>query len=292
MEGRNTTACRKRKTRDNKRNGQQNDTYKLISFRKRSSSGRPGSPHRYFDDSYTVSLEGETDATSNNSAKNQLVDVQIIDPESSSSDRHEPTSAANRNEQVPANQHIKGNQIVHRHLNGICIVTAGTVLQRIAHNSGIENEAASVLSVKYHVNVSENAQSARGKLRAKKSKLKGNIISESPVHGFEIIHSGSVEPNDPLCTIMMSNGAEYIFKCCVSGTILELNRRLLNHTTSNDAYSNAMEQTERQPGAVTQNADNNASPGPVDPSLVVMDPLLDGYLAVILPRGPFPPKSF
>lgn len=172
----------------------------------------------------------------------------------------------------------------------------------------------SVLSVKYHVNASTGAQSARGKIRAKKKKLKVNSLED----GVDVdqdgnndpsneSHDGNVHPKDALCTITMSNGVKIEFKCCVSGTVLELNPRLV--AVDSDATAAESDNGEQSKSSVADSIDwkdgqgeiSNAvqskskvgsySFSPVDPSLVLNDPLLDGYLAVILPKGPFPPKG-
>lgn len=171
----------------------------------------------------------------------------------------------------------------------------------------------SVLSVKYHVNASTGAQSARGKIRAKKKKLKVNSLED----GVDVdqdrndtsneSHDGNVHPKDALCTITMSNGVKVEFKCCVSGTLLELNPRLVavdsdataaesvNGEQSKSSVADSIDWKDGQ-GEISNAVQSKSKVGsysffPVDPSLVLNDPLLDGYLAVILPKGPFPPKG-
>lgn len=292
----------------------QNDTYSHISFCKRSSSERPGSPHRFFYDSFAV-VEIE--------ASPSVVDHSALQ-----------SSTTSKN----------ATQIVHRHLNGLCIVTAGNILQHLftttsSGNNNDNNANVSVSSVRYHVNASNGAQSARGKIRARKNKNKlskddgannhaafdssnCDLTTDVNVDNNALSsHDGNVHPDDALCTITMSNGVQVGFKCCVSGTVLELNPRLAavsvdssgtattsgiigrggeqnTKSQSNSNIAESMSFKEDGRGEIMNNAvqtkDNevvSSSSAPMDPSLVLTDPLLDGYLAVILPRGPFPPKN-
>jgi hypothetical protein len=300
----------------------QNDTYSHISFCKRSSSERPGSPHRFFHESFAV-VEIETSPSAVDHGAIQTV----------------PT--------LSSTSFQNATQIVHRHLNGLCIVTAGNILQHLFTTTSSDDNNANVVttvsSVKYHVNASNGAQSARGKIRARKSKNKLSKDEDAnnhaafdsskcdlttdvnPDHDYAhnnalSSHDGNVNPNDALCTITMSNGVKIGFKCCVSGTVLELNSRLaavsVDSSTatascingqggeqsiksqSNSNVAESMSFKEDGQGEIMNNAVQtncnevvSSSSAPMDPSLVLTDPLLDGYLAVILPRGPFPPKN-
>jgi hypothetical protein len=85
-----------------------------------------------------------------------------------------------------------------------------------------------VASVKYHVSIAQSAQSARGKIRARTKKSKGGDATADsegrPSSSF--IRDGIVRPNDALCTVELTDGTEVRFKCCVLGTVIELNQRL------------------------------------------------------------------
>ena len=37
-------------------------------------------------------------------------------------------------------------------------------------------------------------------------------------------HDGNVLPNDTICTVTLSNGSVVQLKCCVEGTVIELNK--------------------------------------------------------------------
>ena len=87
-------------------------------------------------------------------------------------------------------------------------------------------------------------------------------------------HDGYVSPQDTLCTVTLSNGKEIQLKCCVEGTIIEINNRLV-HRPSNVSDDTSLDRS------ITEG----------DVSLLTKEPLLDGYLAVIMPsRGVFPPR--
>jgi len=131
------------RSRNNRQQTDNSTAYKGISINKRTSSGRPGSPHRYFDSSYDILIK---DTTSDN----------VL----------EATSLA----------HSIGNQVVHRHLNGLCIITAGNVIQRqlgcVSNDDNKEDGILKIKSIKYHIQASKDSQSARGKMRTKKKKRK------------------------------------------------------------------------------------------------------------------------
>ena len=92
-------------------------------------------------------------------------------------------------------------------------------------------------------------------------------------------HNGSVSPRDPLCEISLSDGTTLQLHCCVAGTVIELNHRLEAATV-------------KVAEGKGEGASNGAVVGVRDPSLLLKDPLLNGYLAVIMPaRGPFPPTG-
>ena len=101
-------------------------------------------------------------------------------------------------------------------------------------------------------------------------------------------HDGNVVPHDLLCTITLSDGRRVRLHCCVGGTVIEVNRNLL---------------LPPQPPVIPDGDDDDdddddddvggaADAGGIGPSSpLIRDPLLDGYLAVIMPgkRSMFPP---
>mmetsp|Transcript_8178 Transcript_8178/g.17525 ORF Transcript_8178/g.17525 Transcript_8178/m.17525 type:complete len:193 (+) Transcript_8178:355-933(+) len=175
------------------------------------------------------------------------------------------------------------HQVVHRHLNGLCIITAGNVLENYKN----QDDSIDIKSVKYTAHVGRDSKSAKGKIRARKHKKAKNTRQETG-------RDGIVSPQSSLCIVTLSNGKEIELKCCVAGTVIELNKRV------GSVYDNEQEcENESDGGGNGANADKNGSvPNEenldeidlmIDTSLLIRDPLLDGYLAVILPRGVFPP---
>lgn len=202
--------------------------YGGISFSSRESSGRPGTPHRYFESSYDVLpvvVESSRSAYQGGMAK--------------PSELKKPGSL---------------QQIVHRHANGLCIVTAGEIVKKACEVPPSDAKEATppihVVKVEYAVKEAEGQSvgSKRRKKMAKASNSKGSKKS-----GSDQGSSGIARPSDKLARIELSNGSSIDLVCCVFGTILEINKNLIDV-----------------------------------PSLLVDDPLLDGYMAVIMPQGPFP----
>jgi hypothetical protein len=123
-----------------------------------------------------------------------------------------------------------GNQVVHRHLNGLCIITAGNILDRIMAQSSkqktIDNEEdddvrnkekVEISTIQYHVGVSKDSQSARGKMRTKKKKQKNHKHKQQPDNtdtredgeyfnktGTAEVeeHDGNVLTNDTNCNVI------------------------------------------------------------------------------------------
>jgi len=277
-------------------------SYNGISYHKRSSSGRPGSPHRYFDTSYDVIIR-DGDASSSDRRE---VDAPTISQQTNAGDNADTITSEITTEPQSRDNNNNGNQVVHRHLNGLCIITAGNILDRMMAQSykqkttdnkkddDVRNkEEVEISTIQYHVGVSKDSQSARGKMRTKNKKRKKQKHTQQPdkTHAREDgehfsktgtaeveEHDGNVLPNDTICTVTLSNGNVVQLKCCVEGTVIELNNRLLNNVVSDEG--NRSNKTKRE----TSERDG-------DVSVLSKDPLLDGYLAVIMPsRGMFPPK--
>ena len=122
--------------------------------------------------------------------------------------------------------------VVHRHANGLIIVTAGSVKEPVQ-------------SVKMLVECSPECSQGERRKRVSNLLRKGSKNSN--------LGPGVVRPGTPLCEIQHS-GSESIttVNAGVWGIVMELNINLT-------------------------------------PALLEKDPLLDGYLAVILPIGSFPP---
>ena len=252
-------------------------SYRDVAFRERHSSGRPGSPHRYFETSHDVTF---SDGASPAERREQTI---------SAGERPDQQWKSSQASIFDADELSGNHQAVHRHANGLCIVTAGNVLENLISGSGEIGEPKIVISsIRYLVKVSEDSQSARGKMRTKNKKRK----HASGVGGGETSQSGGqdgrVAPLDPLCRITLSDGREIELRCCVEGTIIELNRRLCPDRDVAD-----LAEVKRDDRTI-HTAEKMFSEGDdgLDSSVLLSDPLLDGHLSIIMPtRGAFPPKE-
>ena len=204
------------------------------SYVARASSGRPGSPHRYFEGSYDVILELMTGEGNGDDAR-----------------KSGPSPDGDTTDDQPTLARV-GRQVVHRHKNGLCIVTAGDVLERMVilgidetnernNDFGLPtlscgDHPLSITALRFHVKVDKDAKSARGKIRSrnknhrKRRNKPGNSVVMNEVEndaGNDIAHAGNVLPHDPLCTVSLSDGRQVQLYCCVGGTIIEVNHSLL-----------------------------------------------------------------
>lgn len=261
------------------------------SYVARPSSGRPGSPHRYFENSYDVVVE-ELLAEEGDDARKSVGSSPDVD----TADVNELTTLAR-----------VGRQVVHRHRNGLFIVTAGDVLEKMMI-SGINetternvrppslppcggDNPLSITALHFHVEVGKDSKSARGKMRSrnknftKKRKRHGNsmVMTVGEVDNVGEVendadntHDGNVLPHDPLCRISLSDGRQVQLYCCVGGTVIEVNQSLLAPSLNDGDIANVVD----------------AGGGVINTySVLLTNPLLDGYLAVIMPgrRGEFSP---
>jgi len=287
--------------------------YKNISFQERTSTGQPGSPHRYFEDSFDVLFH---DSQRDGDCRSQLEDALSQEPASFTPKTLQPTDNEDLHSNIAENTAQKqtgGNQVVHRHLNGLCIVTAGDVLEKIigSNNHTIQKgsdvsqsnheQKIGISSIQYLVKVGKDCQSAKGKLRTKNKKqkrsvgLENKLDSERSNENDVREHDGNVLPHDPLCQVILSNGTKVQLNCCVAGTVIELNHRLdanrmglggkegsMQNTNGDDVHNNMTEEG-------LSNRKGSVAGGP---SLILNEPLLDGHLAVIIPtKGSFPPRT-
>lgn len=296
--GGNTQPKRNRRGRGrrNKNNPKpNNDCYQNVSFHQRPSSNQPGSPQRYFDDSYDVVFNNCGD---DDGAPLAVKGAETETGNSPSLETPQPIIAEDIDTDTISKPVCDNNQVVHRHLNGLCIVTAGNVLTQLLEESkqndkvNEEVEEVAISSIHYFVKVGKDSQSAKGKIRTKNKRQKRSTRDENGEGDSKAEtthHDGNVSPHDPLCRITLSNGREIQLNCCVAGTVIEMNQQL-------DSSRGLVECDEEKMNkdaidTVKEGSDGRESGGG-DLSLVLKDPLLDGYLAVIMPtRGAFPPKE-
>lgn len=122
---------------------------------------------------------------------------------------------------------------IHKHVNGLCVVTAGNMLDR--------------RSLKDVEMLLEEApvSSAGAKRKQQAAMMRGKNLKDQ---------KGVVFPQDLLCRVHVEDGDPIELPCGVWGTLIEINPRLTV-------------------------------------GLLQKDPLLTGYLAVVLPTGTFPPRN-
>ena len=196
-------------------NRDQNDplaeAYAGVTFTPIPSTGRPGTPHSYFGASYRV----EFDTTSN-------TDVAAPPPA----------------------------QIVHKHVNGLVVVTAGDMASQTG--TSMEWVVASTADVA--------SQSLKQKRKVQAKMLRGQAVpgavrpTDTLVRLITCGDDDDDDDNQGTTTTGSSSDNTIHLRCAVWGHVLERNERLT-------------------------------------PALLRADPLLDGYLAVLLPTGPFPPPT-
>ena len=137
-------------------------------------------------------------------------------------------------------------QVIHRHANGLAIITAGSLVKDLLQKSQSESgQNMEIKDFKYMQDIS-TSQSVGGK-RKKARKMKGGGNS-----------SGVVNPTDTLAVVTFSDDTTLHLKCCVAGTLLELNTKLV--AKEDDGRAKTL-------------------------SLLSDNALLDGYLAVVMPTG-------
>jgi hypothetical protein len=195
--------------------------------------------------------------------------------------------------------------MVHQHVNGLCIVTVASNMERILQqmmalrshtntttnsNSGSSSSSDHVAvqcndryQFQYHVQETPSEMSTAQKRKRNTKQLQGHLNppkqqqhNQSRVHlkknnDYDTV-TGVVRPSDILATIRTTSlpsqtttGAappdvQIQFPSCVLGSIIELNHQFTH------AQGDMMQ-------------------------LLRKDPFLTGYLAIILPSGPFPPRK-
>jgi len=163
-------------------------------------------------------------------------------------------SKMSESEKERSEPHLK--QIVHKHVNGLCIITAGELLKAVC-SSG--DDAITISRVEFTKEESDGQSVGAKRKKARRAKSNRKKLDNE---------KGNTQPLDTLAIVTLSDGQKIDLKCCVQGTIIELNHRL-------DGKKREL--------VVDESA---------NPSLLLSDPLLDGFLAVILPSGHFPTRSF
>lgn len=199
--------------------------YQDVTFVPIPSTGRPGTPHSFFQESYAVQWNNNSNGDDNGDGV------------------------------------VRPDQMVHQHANGLVIVTAG-------------NAPLPTAIEKVEVTVAALEVQNMGLRRKMQSKMMRNKAVQGTVHPTSVLanvqaQAESIAATDAAtatddATDNNNNGQTTAIRTtttttplygCVWGAVVEVNPKLATR-----------------------------------PSVLVEDPLLDGYLAVVLPTGPFPPR--
>jgi len=212
----------------------------------------PGTSHRFFASSFDATWKDVVPSESTETADRPHDIDGSINPSPLSS----RTEACN-----PPSVAI--TQVIHRHANGLCVVTAGDTIRKMiqrpppsSSTTGDLTPPQNISAIEFRARVTEAASSVGGKRkRARKMKSKRYNNRQKEKNSND-----SVQPSDPIAVIMMQDGREVTIRACVAGTVLEINRRW----------------------------EDLVGKAGMD-SMLINDPLLFGYFAVIMPEGDFPP---
>ena len=146
------------------------EAYKSIDFSPQEATGHPRSPHRFFKESYVATFLRES------------------------------TDQAGETKQSPS---FELSQVVHHHVNGLCIVTAGTRLPDQGDIAAFEIVATKAPPC-----------SAAEKRKRQAKMLKGGKVEDA------------VTPTTVLANLQLKSGEIIPVHSCVWGTILEVNSAL------------------------------------------------------------------
>jgi hypothetical protein len=217
------TKKRPRLADDDRRNDPYVEAYHGWSFQPVESTGRPGTPHRYFSESYRVIVPNSDETIQ------------------------------------PPTKHVRMR--VHKHANGLCIVTVDDQLDDVDNMTEKDDKA---YEMEFCVKEASDIGSAAAKRKRAAAMLRKKPSSRpSSQQQGEATETNTladvVRPNDTILRIHQKEATvtrerTIEFPACVFGTIMETNP----HLTTDKLRK---------------------------------DPLLQGYLVVILPSGPFPPSN-
>lgn len=353
----NTQSKQKEPKKDRRRRRRQESLqqaksqYDGITFLRRESTGRPGTPHRFFSSSYTV--------------KNEIDNIEAGTSGNDIEPKSEPPQEKKISEGSPSeplvmppilkprelNVCIPHHQVIHQHKNGLVIVTAGSAIQNflttrtknLEGNSTTPNVDADVdssmttnscktitpdscnvkiIDVTFPPQISDFQ--TVGAKRKKAKKMKSGV-------GCGKNGDGYVRPKDTIAVVTFDDGSTIDLKCCVAGTLLEVNERLVGNARTS-ARKNDLDESKHEDerkgesghvhkkvkSEVKDDANIDFHKGHLDASgrndqmevgikqqemnntehtqskeqsgkLLLNDPLLEGFLAVIMPSG-FPVK--
>ena len=224
---------------------------------------------------------------------------------------------------------VTADIIIHQHVNGLCVICVAnieTILQQypqlqpppppLVHDDtrSSSNTTGSWAQFQYQVQVTSSELSLAQKRKRNTKQLQGkknhnNNNNTIRTNNTEADHNkncmdGLVQPSDTLATLWIvptssssvqnssrpptdhttttTNNICIRFPCGVMGSIIELNEKFLSSNLMSNNNNNNNSSSHHHDHA--RNSHDTLQ-------LLQSDPYLKGYLAIILPSGPFPPPS-
>jgi hypothetical protein len=254
----------------------------------------PGTPLCYYKASYLVKC---------NDPKDSLLQLET-DTHHHHSQRENDDSAIE----------IVADMIVHQHVNGLCVICVAnmeSILQQHQQQQlqqSIEvDDGSNTIQFQYQVQVTSSELSLAQKRKRNTKQLQGKKNSTTNTANNNN-NTGLVQPSDTLATITFQskvpssqsqhndNASDAVkttttivqLPCCVMGSIIELNEQFMN--TSNNHINN--DDNDKEPNySILEHPSHNHKGRPEVLQLLKSDPYLKGYLAIVLPSGPFPPST-
>ena len=231
---RNNNHDNKKRNRHSRKDDAYQVAYRGFTFTPVPSTGRPGTPHRFFAESYAVEYQPPPGDDKGEDDSNTIMTTKNV-----------------------------RNMRVHRHANGLCVVATngldgratGSTTTTTARSSSVvvsqlENQEATTMALQWR------CQTVPDLSAAQKRKRVATMLKQKPQQQQQ---QGAVRPTDPVVTVTDPTTTQKettisatTYPAVVFGSVLEINTELTL-------------------------------------DLLRRDPLLKGYLAVILPSGPFPP---
>jgi hypothetical protein len=278
------------------------NAYRPVRYSSIPSTGRPGTPHRYFAESYTLQLNDDHDC--DNHPTPSSVDGSGSSDHKSKGDDNNRARMMMEAQPSTASKNLV-HQVIHKHANGLAIVTVGNILKKSGisldddyDDKNSEIASVTVQSIEFKRQPVASHQSSAGSKRKQQARmLKGKQVLGTGREGGG--GGGIVKPTDVLAVlnvVVASSGSstttgggrgdagerkaktlQLPVHAGVWGTILEINHTLLRPMSDS--------------GSICCSGGSTSSLARTGLQLLSEDPLLDGYLAIILPTGPFPPEQ-
>jgi hypothetical protein len=250
--------------------------YQGLQYRKITPTGRPASPHSYFTESYQVETippcadkDIESSLTGVNQAVSDTLNAQDgngnadIDTQFTTSDRqntmNKPQSSSHNESDSKSPTIIY--PILRHHANGLVVVTSDQLLNLTNESTTTTLSIAGFgeSNIDNPDHDTDNGDVMHSKKKRKQKDAHSTTNDEKP--GGEPKSNTLLSPQEVILR-QSTPSSSVALVCGVWGTLIEVN----------SAWQATTKASESLP-------------------FVPLDPLLDGYIAIILPRGPFPPPT-